>query len=52
MLLQNTNKLSLQGNMKEKQVMLQASQNPILSNIASGALTHSGMLICITAAQS
>lgn len=46
-MLQSTNKLLLQANMKEQQVMLHALQNPILSNMASGIVTHSGMLICI-----
>lgn len=47
--LQSTTKLILEGNMKEKHVTLQASQIPILSNITSGVVTHSGTLIRIQA---
>lgn len=52
MLLQNSNKLLLQVNMKEQQVTLQTLQNPILSNLGSGIVSHSEMLICIPAAPS
>lgn len=50
MLLQSTNKLLLQRNMKEKHVS--RYKYLVLSNIASGVVTHSGMLISIPAALS
>lgn len=52
MQLKSTNKMLLHAATKEKHVMLQELQTPILSNRATGVVTHSGMLICIPAAPS